>query len=309
MRRSIVGRRTKDKMTALTKQQAGLAAVFAVTILAGWQPIVKTFALAFRDDNYTYILLIAPISAAMVFLEWRAIKKVIAPGVVAGATVLATSLLIALSVFCWSQSIAPDIRLSIEMTAIVLSWCGAFLFFFGYRAARSVLFALCLLFVLVPLPKGVMNEIIVLLQHGSAWSANLLFSICGVPVARDGVFITIPGLTLQVAQECSSIRSSSMLLVTTIVMAQLLLRSTWRKALLIGVAIPLSIAKNGLRIFSIAMLGTRVDPVYITGRFHHEGGIIFFAIALVVIFALLAVLRRRDAAPETRESQLVVNRS
>jgi exosortase len=125
-----------------------------------------------------------------------------------------------------------------------------------------------------------------------------LFSLFGVPVSQDGVLVSIPTLTLQVAQECSSIRSSSMLLVTTIVLAQLLLRSPWRKALVIGLAIPLSIAKNGLRIFSIGMLGTKVDRGYLTGRFHHQGGIVFFAIALLAIFALFAILRRgEDISP------------
>jgi exosortase/archaeosortase family protein len=85
--------------------------------------------------------------------------------------------------------------------------------------------------------------------------------------------------------------------VTTVVVAQLLLRSPWRKALLIGVAVPLSVAKNGLRIFTIAMLGTRVDPAYLTGKLHHEGGVLFFAIVLVVIFALLLALRRGETLP------------
>ena len=111
---------------------------------------------------------------------------------------------------------------------------------------------------------------------------------------QDGVLLTIPDLTLQVAQECSSIRSSSMLLVTTIVVAHLLLRSPWRKAVVIGFAVPMSIAKNGLRIFTIAMLTTRVDPDYLTGKLHHQGGIVFFAIALMCIFALLWVLRKSE---------------
>jgi exosortase len=295
-------------MTALKKQQTGLVVLFAITILAGWLPIVSTFALAFRNDNYTYILLIAPISAAMVFLEWRSIRSVLALGIVGGSAVLAAAILIALPVLGWSASIAPDVRLSINMFALVLSWCGAFLLWFGYRAARRALFPLCFAFALVPLPHAVMSEIIVVLQHGSAWSAHLLFAVFNVPVTQDGVFLTIPGLTLQVAQECSSIRSSSMLLVTTIVMAQLLLHSPWQKALLIGIAIPLSIAKNGLRVFSIAMLGTRVDPIYITGRFHHDGGIIFFAIALIVIFVLLFVLRKREAVLEPEHSEVIVGR-
>jgi len=97
-----------------------------------------------------------------------------------------------------------------------------------------------------------------------------------------------------VAQECSSIRSSSMLFVTTIVVAEMVLRSSWRKALLIALAIPLSVAKNGLRIFTIAMLGTRVDPGYLTGSLHRQGGILFFAIAVTGVFVVLAVLQRSE---------------
>ena len=139
------------------------------------------------------------------------------------------------------------------------------------------------------------SVIITFLQNGSAWSARMLFVTFGVPVTQDGLMLTIPGLTLLVAQECSSIRSSSMLLVTTMVLAQLLLRSGWRKALLISLVVPLSIAKNGLRIFMIAMLGTHVDPGYLTGHFHHQGGIIFFAIALIIIFLLLWSLQTGES--------------
>jgi exosortase/archaeosortase family protein len=85
-----------------------------------------------------------------------------------------------------------------------------------------------------------------------------------------------------------------MLLVTTMVLAQLLLCSPWRKVLVIGVAVPLSVAKNGLRIFTIAMLGTRVDPEYLTGRLHHDGGIVFFTVALIGVFVLLWILRRGE---------------
>ena len=77
-------------------------------------------------------------------------------------------------------------------------------------------------------------------------------------------------------------------------MAQVLLRSPWRKVLVIAVAIPLSAAKNGLRIFTIAMLGTRVDPGYLTGRFHHHGGVVFLLIALIAVFLLLWILRRGE---------------
>ena len=107
--------------------------------------------------------------------------------------------------------------------------------------------------------------------------------------------LSIPGLDIEVARECSSIRSSLMLVITTMVLAHVLLRSWWRKSLLIAVAIPLSCAKNGLRIFVIAELGTQVDPGFLDGRLHHHGGIVFLSIALGAVAVLLCALRRTEA--------------
>jgi len=281
-------------MAKLAKHQAGLALLVAISLVAGWRPLVETLTLALRNDDCTYILLILPISAALIFLNWPSLRTMFAFNVRIGSALLTVAVLAACSTLGGSAWLTEDVQLSMRMFALVLWWIGAFVLCLGARASRPVLFPLCFLFLLIPLPQFVLNGIIALLQHGSAWSAVVLFKTFGVPVAQDGVFLTIPGLTLQVAKECSSIRSSSMLLVTTMILAQLFLHSPWRKALVVGLAVPLSIAKNGLRIFTIAMLGTRVDPVYITGRFHHQGGIIFFAIALIVTFALLWIVRRGE---------------
>lgn len=281
-------------MTRFTQYKTGFVTLLAVSLAAGWRPLLDTLALSVRDDQDTYLLLIVPVSAALIFLEWRSLGSWITLNDRAGPLLLALALLIAVGSFGWSGSLPPDVRLSIRMIALVLEWIGAFVLCFGSRASRAVLFPLCFLVGLVPLPQFVLNGIVAGLQLGSAWAAHALFALSGVPVIQDGVQVTIPGLTLHVAQECSSIRSSSMLLVTTMVLAQLLLRSPWRKILLIALAVPLSVAKNGLRIFTIAMLGTRVDPGYLTGKLHHEGGSIFFAIVLAGIYGLLWILRRGE---------------
>jgi len=117
-----------------------------------------------------------------------------------------------------------------------------------------------------------------------------MFHAIGVPVTQDGIILSIPNLDIEVARECSSIRSSLMLVVTTLVLAQLFLRSWWRKVLLVVAAIPLSVAKNGLRIVTIGELGTRVDPAFLSGRLHHNGGILFFGLSVAVICALLWML-------------------
>ncbi len=46
----------------------------AVSLLVGWRPLVDTFTLALRDYEHTHILLILPISAALIFMEWPSLR-------------------------------------------------------------------------------------------------------------------------------------------------------------------------------------------------------------------------------------------
>ena len=91
-----------------------------------------------------------------------------------------------------------------------------------------------------------------------------------------------------------------MLIVITLILAHLFLRSWWRKVLLVVVAIPLSVAKNAVRMFTITELSTQVDPGYLNRRLHHNGGVIFLGFALVVDVGLLLILRRGESIPEIR---------
>ena len=266
----------------------------AISFAIWFRPLMASFALALRDDQYTHILLILPVTLALIFLDWRSPEGPTGSSVNYGLVLLA--LAAAITVLARLSFVAPhpDEQISVNMLALVVWWIGAFIVCFGTRAFKRSLFPLCFLFWIVPLPEFILNPIVRLLQQGSATSAHLLLSAFGVPVEQAGMLITIPGLTLEVAPECSSIRSSMMLLVTTMVLAQVLLRSPWRKLLVIAAALPLSIAKNGLRIFVLAMAGTRIDPSYLTGKLHREGGFIYFLLALAIIFVFVWFGRRGD---------------
>jgi len=295
-------------MTMQRKHRLVFTALWAISLLVWWRPLVNTFSISVDNNEYTYLLLIFPISATFLFLERRSWWDASEWSFRLAPIVLGAGAVLAMYARYWAIASSGDVQLALEMSSLVLLWIGIFALCFGAVASESALFSLVFLFGLVPLPENVLNFIIALLQEGSAWSAHALFTLFAVPVVQQGNFLTIPGLTIQVAQECSSIRSSSMLFVTTIVLVQVLLRSPWRKAMIVGFAVPLSVAKNGLRIFTIAMLGTRVDPGYLTGRLHHQGGILFFAIAIAGIFALLAVCRRgEEAALEASRVPLGLN--
>jgi exosortase len=270
----------------------------AISLAIWWRALASSFALALRDDQYTHILLILPVSVALIFMDWKKPEPYAALSLSIGSSLLAAAVVAIVVTRLEVVPLHSDEQLSMSMLALVVWWMGAFILCFGTRAFRRALFPLCFLFWMVPLPQFLLNPIVRLLQDGSAASARLMFAIVGVPVAQDGTRLTIPGLTIEVARECSSIRSSLMLVVTTMVLAQTLLRSAWRKALVSALAIPLSVAKNGLRIFVLAILATHVDRSFLTGRLHHQGGIIYFLIALVAILLFIWIARRGEEIKE-----------
>src|SRR5208337_1738112 len=270
--------------------------LFVVSLFFWWRTLVATFSLALQNRAYTHILLIIPISIALIFSEWRSRKAQPEPDFRTGLALLVLAILIGFIGGRWRgpTSLPAGVQLSLDMLAVVTWWIGSFVCCFGTRIFRMSVFPLCFLLWLVPLPEFALNHIVNFLQQGSAYAAHLFFAIAGVPVTQDGVRLTIPGLTLEVAEECSSIRSSLMLLVTTMVLAHLLLRSAWGKGVVILAAIPLSIAKNGVRIFTLSMLTVYVDPGFMHGGLHHQGGIVFFLVFLAGLFVLIWLVRRAE---------------
>jgi exosortase len=273
------------------KRLAWFAGIIAASFAIGWKPLATTYSLAWRAEEYTHILMVLPASLLLIYLSWNSTRSATDQKPRMGVVLLIVALVL-VGLAKWQ--LAPDWHLAVVMLALIFSWLGTFALCFGTEAFDRALFPICFLFWMVPLPLSFLDYLVKQLQYGSAVAASILFSAVNIPVMHDGVRLSIPGLTVEVAKECSSIRSSLMLVVTTMVLVQLLLQSPLRKSLVVAAAIPLSIAKNGLRIFTIAVLGTHIDPAFLTGRLHRNGGFIFLAIALASIFVMIEILRRGE---------------
>jgi len=271
----------------------------AVSIWFWWHPLVTLLNLALANDAYTHILLILPLSAALIYMDSKygdskALRNDRQSSPRLGSAPLALALLMGCAARWGMGAARGDIRLSLGIGALVIWWIASVIVCFDATTFQRFLFPLCFLFLIVPIPEFALNWLVEFLQQQSAVAARIMFRAVGVPVTQDGIMLSIPGLDIEVARECSSIRSSLMLFVTTMVFAHLFLRSRWRKVLLVAAVIPLSVAKNGLRIFTIVELGTRVDPGFLTGKLHHHGGILFFGLSVVAVGVLLWVLNRTE---------------
>lgn len=287
---------------SMSQSYAWLFVLLVAGLLAWWTPIAHTFSLALNDDEYTHLLIIIPVSLLFIFLERRKLRPSVS--VVSYAVAIAT-LAAALAIFfiAAKTSLVPsDDVLTLSMAGFIL-WClASFISSFGLATFRLFLFPLCFLFWLVPWPQSLLDFLIRLLQQYSASSVEWMFHITGIPVIRTGVILSIPSLTIEVARECSSIRSSIILLVTSMILAQLFLSAPWRKVVVVVAAIPLSVAKNAVRIYTLSMLGIHVNRGFLTGRLHHEGGAVFYAGALAVLFVLILWFQRQESARSAKST-------
>jgi exosortase/archaeosortase family protein len=104
----------------------------------------------------------------------------------------------------------------------------------------------------------------------------------------------LPGIVIIVAEECSGIRSTLVLFITSMLAGYLFLHTTWKRLALTLFVIPLAILRNGFRIFTIAMLCVHVNPNMLHSPIHQRGGPIFFALSLIPFFALLFWLKKKE---------------
>jgi exosortase len=277
----------------LEARTACLALAVLATVVAFWGPLSALRRVALREEHYSHILLIPLVTLGLLILERRTIfAQVDTHRVAAGALLSAAALV--LGARHWATTLSENDRLSAAMFALVLVWLAAYVACYGLPAARRALFPLLFLFLVVPFPDAVLNWSIVALQKGSTELTAVVFDLIGVPAFRDGFTFMLPGVTIEVARECSGIRSSMAMLITSLVAGHLVLRTGWARAVLSVATIPLLLVKNAIRIVTLTLLTIYVDPRFLTGSLHTQGGVVFFGLALLLLFPVLRLLQRSE---------------
>jgi exosortase len=252
-----------------------------------------------HEDSASHVVLVPLIVLFLLYVERRRIFAVTRTQAVAGVAVIAAGVFVYWLGGRTSSQSSDSLSLSLQTLAIAILWAGGFLACYGTSAVRAATFSLGFLLLMVPLPDAMLDRVIYWLQAGSTELTYLIFQLLRVPVLRNGFLLSVPGVTIEVAKECSSIRSSIALLITCLLAAHLYLRTAWRMALFVAFALFISVLKNGIRIATLTLLSVYVDPSFLTGRLHHEGGFVFFLIALAILFPVLLWLQKseRSGAP------------
>lgn len=271
----------------------------ALSLAIFWQPFSALIHFSLQNDNASHVLLIPFISAWLLFVDRKQIFSQTSSGLPLAAYLFGAALAVSAWTYLSSAKWTPSELIAAYTLALVLIWITGFVLFFGPSAAKSGWFPLLFLFLAVPLPDFLLNRVIYLLQEGSADIADILFDWTGVPVVRDGFVFHLPRISIEVARECSGIRSSLALLILAILVAHFSLRTLWKKVVFVICGLATMIIKNGIRIVTLTLLANYVDPAFLFGRLHHEGGVVFFLLGLLLLLPILWLLERGEKLPRS----------
>jgi exosortase C (VPDSG-CTERM-specific) len=269
---------------------------FAVLLAAlFFQPLLALAVYAAGQELHSHILLIPFVSAYLIYIRRSSLPTdyTFALGwamipLVAGVIALAAAW--TFGVFGSPLSLNDYLAL-MSLSFVCFLAAGGF-FFLGRKWMAAAAFPFAFLIFIVPLPDRASDFLETASKLASAEAANLFFNMTGTPTVRDGTIFQLPNITIQVAQECSGIRSTWVLFITSLVAAHLFLKSPWRRTLLVAAVIPLGILRNGLRIVFIGLLCVHAGPEMINSIYHRHGGPPFFALSLIPLFLLMWWLRR-----------------
>jgi exosortase C (VPDSG-CTERM-specific) len=264
-----------------------------LTIAFIW-PLARLMNYAYGSDLHSHILLVPLVSGYLLSERRGALppRQLGSFGWAASGAGIGLAALAA--AFTWRGSLSVNDHHALMALAYVCLLAAGGFYFQGSRWMRAAAFPFAFLIFLVPLPDAVVDALEKASMVASAEAAAMYFIIAGTPLVREGTRFELPTITLLVAQECSGIRSSWVLFITSVVASNLFLKSPWRRLALVAFVIPLGILRNGFRVFVLGMLCVHVGPHMIDTAIHHQGGPIFFALSLGPLFLFLWWVRRPE---------------
>jgi exosortase len=264
----------------------------AVAVVFG--QIYALMSWAYKSEYFTHIVLIPFVSAYLLFVDRKKIFDGIGYAAAPGLAIIGAAAVFYIAARMFGVSLNKHDYLALLAFPAIVFVVGAFILVYGMKAFREAMFPLFFLVFMIPVPTALLDSLIRFLQVGSTEFTALLFSLSGAPILREGFVFHLPGVSIEVAPQCSGIRSSMALVITCVLAGHMFLKTTWKKVVLVLAAIPITMFKNGIRITSLSLIGSYIDRRVLDSSLHRDGGIVFFVLALLLMAPILFLLRRGE---------------
>ncbi len=282
---------------------------FSLTILAivailliYYQTVWSMVATWYRSDTYAHGFLILPFVIYMIWTKRHsisALKQQPSPTALIGLCALG---------FLWLVAELASVQV-VAQYALVAMLPLIVAVILGYRIMFAMAFPLAYLFFAVPF-----GEILIppLINFTADFTVGAL-QLSGIPVYREGTFISLPTGNWSVVEACSGVRYLIASVTLGTLYAYLTYQSLSKRLIFIALSILVPILANGARAYLIVMTGHLSGMTVAVGVDHLIYGWIFFGLVMLALFWVGAfwredIVNKHDVYPKQKQLDMIENR-
>jgi exosortase len=152
-----------------------------------------------------------------------------------------------------------------------------------------------------PLPAFIENNVMMKLRTFASIISEIILTIMGQDVIRDGNMLTIAGQQMSVADECSGLRMVTIFGAMGIAVALLIRRPWWDKLVVLLATLPIALGVNILRIVVTCFLMGNfpgMSEEWKTRIYHDLPGYAMILVAMGLLLLLIKILEKLSVQEE-----------
>ena len=270
---------------SLRENRWHLLALVPLLALAYWTVVPGMVSDWNNDPNYSHGFLVPLIAGYFAWQKWPELKRLPVRPSNLGLLVVVGSLLLLIFGFAGTEYFTMRSSLVFLLAGIILFW-------FGWVVFKGLLLPVGFLLFMVPLPYIVYDAMAFPLKLLVAKFSVAALKLMGIAVLREGNIIMFPQTVLEVADACSGLRSLMSLLALAVAYAVFSQKSNLMRVVMVLSAVPIAIATNMFRVIATGVLAQYYGAAAAEGFFHEFAGLAVFALAMILLFLLGALLRK-----------------
>lgn len=267
-----------------------LAAGIALLLLAYGETAASFPRVWSHSDTFTHCYFVIPVCAWLVWRKREALRALTPSPEPWGL------LLVAGAGFLWLLAEAVDVLMYAQLGLAAMIPALAFTLF-GRRVTRTLTYPFAFFLLVVPFGEVIQPWLMQLTAEFTAAGLRLV----GIPVHVEGLFITTPNSRWRVIEACSGLRFLISMFTLGTLFAYLRFRRPSTRLLFGALSVAMPLVANGLRAFSVVLVGYLSDMKIGVGLDHYAIGWALFALVMAIFFFIGS---RWVEAPGAREGAL-----
>ncbi len=257
----------------------GLVALAGAFIATFGPQLVWTWERWMNSEYYGHGVLIPPVVAYLIYR-----RRELLASVPKSRDGIGLALIVG-GVFFHLIAVQLDVNFvsAFAMIPVLLGLVG---WLWGRPVLLAALFPICYLAFAVPVDRLLIDAFSSPLQLTAAKMAAAFGQMIGIPTSREGVNISVPEYSFEVAIACSGLKSLITMTALAALYAYLMEARPWQRAVVLAASVPVALLANSVRVTLILLLARSMGERAAEGFFHSFSGAVVFLIGLAAIYGI-----------------------